>query len=161
MTPIMLLDEIAIECKEATRDLLLPCRGDKDKPDSFRTPNIYKMNVPRKEDNLKQIPYVVAQVLSGEDDQPFGDTAESECGIRIVIAVYSEDMSEGPLNVLNVITRIRERFLLRKSIDGQFLLKRKISWAIDPRPEDPYYFGEMIMTFEMPPIYPDCDGIEY
>ncbi|MBE6901402.1 MAG: hypothetical protein E7478_02915 [Ruminococcaceae bacterium] len=156
MTPVALLDCIVNECDEATEDLLLPVRGEKGKSDEYRRPLFFKMDLPQKEDDIKQIPYILVQVLGGLDEQPSGDLAQSDCTVRIVMAVYSPDMGEGKLNVLNIITRIRMRLLQREIIGGQFLLKEKIEWAIDPRPETPYYFGEMVMKFELPAVLPKC-----
>ncbi len=162
-TPIDLLNVLAEFVKNQTKDLLLRERPSLKKPDEkkYRAPIVFKMDLPKKEDDERKIPYILIQILTGKDEQSPGEDEYSTCSVRMVVAVYSDDIGEGKLDVLNVITRLRLGLLKRKPLGGAFLLGKDIEWVVDPAPPLPYCFGEMIMTFEMPPIYPDCDGIEY
>lgn len=155
-TPIDLLNALCELCGDATKDIALPVRPEKAGAESSeRAPKIYRMDIPKKEDDTKQVPYIIVQVLSGTDVQKPGEQPDCGCGVRIVFGVYSEDMGEGRLNVLNLIHRVRAELLRRRAIGGNFLLSNQIDWAIDPANTAPYHFGEMIMSFEMPPLMPD------
>ncbi len=155
-TSIDLLDALCDLCSEVTKHLVLPVKPERPGGEAYeRRPKVYKMDLPKKEDDTKQIPYIIVQVLSGTDVQKEGVPPDSSCGVRIVFGVYSEDMGEGRLNVLNLIDRVRAELLRRRVIGGNFLLSNQIDWAIDPANTSSYYFGEMIMSFEMPPIMPD------
>ncbi len=159
-TPIDLLNALKEFSVQRTKDLLLRERPDPKHPDEkkYRAPTVFMMDLPKKNDDERCIPYILIQVLTGKDEQNPAEDDYSTCSIRIVTAVYSDDMSEGKLNVLNVITRLRLGLLKRRTIGGAFHLGKDIEWVVDPAPPVPYFFGEMIMTFEMPPIYPDVMG---
>ena len=155
-TPIDLLDALSELCGKCTKDLFLPVCPDKPGCESKeRAPVIFKMDVPKKTDDEKQIPYIIVQLLTGTETQKPGNDPYSVCGVRIVVGVYSDDMGEGRLNVLNIITRLRMELLKREPVGGGFLLSDQIDWAVDPGSTSPYFFGEMIMSFEMPPIVPE------
>lgn len=88
----------------------------------------------------------------------------SQVGVRFAVGVYCDDMGEGKLNVLNIIERIRHRLLKREAIGGHFLLMDRIDWAIDPATNGQYFFGEMLASFELPPVqpdFPDFDNLAY
>ena len=78
--------------------------------------------------------------------------------------VNSDRTIHGKLNVLNIIERIRHRLLKREAIGGHFLLMDRIDWAIDPATNGQYFFGEMLASFELPPVqpdFPDFDNLAY
>ncbi len=156
MTVIDLLDALTELCTEVTADMRLPVRQDNSGAEAVqRAPLVFKMDLPKKADDLRQIPYVLIQVLTGQDIQKPGDNPYSIAGIRFVTGVYCENMGEGKLHVLNILTRLRRELLRRQVIGKHFLLSDKIDWAVDPASEYPYYFGEMIANFEIPPVQPD------
>ncbi len=153
MTPIELGNALTVLCKETTSDLLLPVRKKPSEPPEERSPSVYLMDVPKKDDDTNAIPYIIVQILTGKHEQKPVNEPENRVSIRIVAAVYSEDMGEGKLNVLNIITRLYYKLLKREVIADHFVLAESIEWVVDPRPVPPYYFGEMLMTFEIPPVY--------
>lgn len=155
MTPIELGNALTALCKDTTEDLLLPVRKKSTEPPEMRSPAVYLMDVPKKEDDTNAIPYIIVQILTGKHEQKPVSDPESRVSIRIVAAVYSEDMGEGKLNVLNIITRLCDKLLKREILASHFVLADNIEWVVDPRPAPPYYFGEMLMTFEIPPVYPE------
>lgn len=154
MTPNELLDALKEFCEDATAELKLCVRKERSEPPERRSPTVFKMDVPKREDDTKAIPYIIIQILHGKDSQKPVVDPDSVVNIRIVAAVYNEDMGEGKLDILNVITRLRMKLLERRVLGKHFVLGEEIEWVIDPRAQPPYYFGEMLMTFEIPPIIP-------
>ena len=73
------------------------------------------MDLPKKTDDLNLIPYIILQVLTGQDEQKPGDDPHSQVGVRFAVGVYCDNMGEGKLNVLNIIERIRHRLLKREA----------------------------------------------
>lgn len=153
MTPVILLDELKKFIEENTKDIILSVRT---KPSSEepneRSAEVHKMRLPDKDAETKRVPYILLQFLTGIDDQEMGQSPESECKIRIVIATYSEDGGEGAMDALNVVTRIRISLLKIGVIGGQFILKKPLEYIVYPDDTSPYYFSEMILTFDMPEI---------
>ncbi|MCL1866481.1 MAG: hypothetical protein FWF82_03650, partial [Oscillospiraceae bacterium] len=111
-----------------------------------RPMKIFKMRLPEAGINENRIPYIVLQYLTGIDGN-----SDSECKVRLIAGTYSEDGESGSMDLLNVLTRIRVA-LLRKGQAGDFLLRRPLETIVYPDNVNPYYYGEMLLTFELPEI---------
>jgi hypothetical protein len=162
MTPIVLLEQLRDYVREQVKDIMLPVRSVKNKTTADyaarvaverapRPPEVHLMRLPDKDAEENRIPYIVLQVLTGEDKQAVGDLPQSECRVRVVAVVYDEDASAGMMSALNVITRLRVA-LLRSGQVGQFLLKPRLEWTVYDVELNPCYVGEMMLTFEMQEI---------
>lgn len=154
MTPVELLDSLKVFCEDALRELMLPVYSPPNAPET-RPPDVYKMRLPKKNMVTEAVPYVLLQVITGEDTQAVGENEESECKIRIVACCYDEDDSEGALQVLNVLTRLRTAFLKQRVIGNKFTLQMPLEWLVYPADEENtghYHVGEMLTIWEMPII---------
>ena len=71
MTPIILLDRLEEFVKKVTGDIKLQVKVRNLNPEEEkeRTVNVYKMRLPKKEDQVQQIPYILLQFLNGKDDK--------------------------------------------------------------------------------------------
>lgn len=160
MTAVILLDELKKFVIEHTKDIILSVRV---KPNSGeineRPAEVHKMRLPNKEAETKQIPYILLQFLTGKDEQEEGQSAESECKIRIVVATYSEDGGEGAMDVLNVLTRLRVALLKAGIIAGQFLIKKPLEYIVYPDDTAPYHMGEMLTIWEIPEIEREVENL--
>ena len=109
MTAINLLECLEEFVKEKTADIKLQVKVRNLNPQEVkeRAADVYKMRLPKKEDQTEKVPYILLQFLTGKDDKENGEPQESDCKIRIVVATYSEDGGEGSFDVLNVLLRIR------------------------------------------------------
>ena len=69
MTPIVLLECLEEFVKDKTKDIMLQVRVRNQNPDEEkeRAAGVYKMRLPNKEDQTQKIPYILLQVLKGED----------------------------------------------------------------------------------------------
>ncbi|MEA5057770.1 MAG: hypothetical protein VB047_09475 [Anaerotignum propionicum] len=153
MTPLELLDALKVFIEEETKDIFLPVRVDKDSGESKeRRANVYRMQLPTKDAEIQQIPYILLQFLKQEDLQEAGQPTESSCMIRIVVATYSKNGEEGSLCLLNLLTRIRIAFLRKRIIAERFLLNPPIEMIVYPDNTAPYYLGEMVCSWTMPVI---------
>lgn len=165
MTVTDLMTALKALVEECVKDIVLPCRPEKAGAETtYRPARVYLMDLPKKTDDLNLIPYIILQVLTGQDEQKPADDPHSQVGVRFAVGVYCDDMGEGKLNVLNIIERIRHRLLKREAIGGHFLLMDRIDWAIDPVTNGQYFFGEMLASFELPPVqpdFPDFDNLAY
>ncbi|MFI3255431.1 MAG: hypothetical protein R3Y63_14020 [Eubacteriales bacterium] len=153
MTTSDLVDSLANFIKNATKDLMLPVRVVSDGAESkTRTPIIYKMRVPTKEAEIQQIPYIVVQHLKGKDERDENGIASCTAVIRILIATYSENQEEGAISVENIINRIRIPLLKQGIIAKKYLVNMPLEYVIYPDPIPPYYLGEMITNWQVPPV---------
>ena len=143
MTAINLLECLEEFVKEKTADIKLQVKVRNLNPQEVkeRAADVYKMRLPKKEDQTEKVPYILLQFLTGKDDKENGEPQESDCKIRIVVATYSEDGGEGSFDVLNVLLRIRSE-----------LEKYPLEYIVYPDSTQPYYLGEMITNWSMPTI---------
>ena len=163
MTPIVLLEGLRAFIEGKTKDIILPVRPinlktlpDEDAPNNEqvteRAPELHLMRLPDKEAEIARIPYIVLQYLTGKDEHRPNADEDSLCNIRIIAATYSLNDSEGSLDVLNVLTRIRINLLQAGEIGEQFLLKKPLECMVYPDDTQPYFFGELMTVWEMPLI---------
>lgn len=154
MTAINLLECLEEFIKEKTADIKLQVKVRNINPEEKkeRAAEIYKMRLPKKEDNMRKVPYILLQFLTGKDSKENGEPEESECKIRIVVATYSEDGGEGSMDVLNVILRIRSELKKAGVVGGRFVLHNPLEYIVYPDSTEPYYFGEMITNWSIPTI---------
>lgn len=152
MTAINLLECLEAFVKEKTTDIMLQVKVRNRNPEEVkeRAADVYKMRLPKKEDQIEKVPYILLQLLTGKDNEEDGEPEESVCKIRIVVATYSEDGSEGALDVLNVILRIRSELKKAGVVGERFVLQNPLEYIIYPDSTQPYYLGEMITNWSIP-----------
>ena len=154
MTPLDLLDEMKVYVEREIKDLILPTRVDRRKGETPERPaEVHTMALPNKKAETERIPYVLLQFLTSKDEQEPGEQPESRCKIRIVAATYSEDKAEGSRCLLNLLTRIRLAFLRDGSIADRYLLKPPLEMIVYQDNTAPYFLGEMVMGWTLPPVY--------
>lgn len=151
MTPVILLDNLEEFVKEKTKDIKLQVRVRKpeQEQEKERAADVYKMRLPKKEDQTEKVPYILLQFLTGKD----GEVQEGNtCQIRIVVATYAENDSMGAYDVLNVILRIRSELEKAGVIGERFVLQYPLEYIVYPDSTQPYYLGEMITNWSIPTI---------
>lgn len=158
MTPVILLDNLEEFVKEKTKDIKLQVRvrGPERGQEKERAADVYKMRLPKKEDQIEKVPYILLQFLTGKD----GEVQEgSACQIRIVVAAYAENDSMGAYDVLNVLLRIRSELHKTGIIGGYFALKKPLEYLVYPDSTQPYFLGEMITNWSIPEIKREVEAI--
>lgn len=152
MTPTDLLEQLKQFAEEKLKNLLLPVETAPTEEAVFRCPEVFKMNLPDTSSQKKKVPYVVLQFISGDDAQDEGEEESSACKIRIVVCAYSDNLGEGPLHVLNILTRLRIALLEERVIAKRYLLQMPMEYMVYPDNPAPYFFGEMMTTWDIPTI---------
>ena len=117
-----------------------------------RAAKVYKMGLPEKDDSTQQIPYILLKVLTGEDGKEDLQPKSSKVRVRMLVAVYSQDGERGPLALLNLILRIRERLQKQHIIGGRFCLEYPFEYIIYQDTTPPYYLGEIMTIWSIPTI---------
>lgn len=153
MTPIILLDDLQKFIEENTADILLEVKvRTGTATEKERAAKVYKMGLPEKDDNTQQIPYILLKVLTGEDGKEDLQPKSSKVRVRMLIATYSQDGERGPLALLNLILRIRERLQKQHIIGGRFCLEYPFEYIIYQDTTPPYYLGEIMTIWSIPTI---------
>ena len=65
---------------------------------------------------------------------------------------YAEDAEEGSMALLNVISNLRYNFLKDEELNQQFRLVPPLESIIYPDDTRPYYLGEMMTIWTLPPV---------
>ena len=81
MTAINLLECLEEFVKEKTADIKLQVKVRNRNPQEVkeRAADVYKMRLPKKEDQTEKVPYILLQFLTGKDDKENGEPQESDC----------------------------------------------------------------------------------
>lgn len=155
MTRTILLKRLRAFTEEGTADLIMPTRLQKgDAEQIFRPAKVYLMRLPDGTSATKKAPYVLHQVITGMDQQPQGQRVTSSAKVRSICCVYNDDEQEGGLMLLNLMERLRIAMLRQVVIGGQFTLDLEAGLETLVYPDDtaPYFVGEMISTWKLPPV---------
>ena len=154
MTRTILLKRLRAFTEEVTADLIMPTRLQKgDTEQIFRPAKVYLTRLPEGTSATKKAPYVLHQVITGMDQQPQGQRVTSSAKVRSICCVYNDDEQEGGLMLLNLMERLRIAMLRQVVIGGQFTLDLEAGLETLVYPDDtaPYFVGEMISTWKLPP----------
>lgn len=155
MTKNVLLDVLAAFTSDAVSDLILPVRASKAVPDpEDRAAEVYKMRLPDSKSAKDKAPYILHQIITGGDKQPSGQKIDCRATVRSIFVVYDDDESEGALNLLNLMERLRIRLLQQVVIGEQFELNLQegVETMIYPDDTAPYFMGEMVTVWNLPPV---------
>lgn len=160
MTPIVLLDDLQKFIEENTADILLETKVRTGTPTrKERAARVYQMGLPKKDDNTQQVPYILLKVLTGADEKEEQQPKSSEVRVRMIVATYSQDGEQGPLALLNLILRIRERLQKQHIIGGRFCLEYPFEYLLYQDTTPPYYLGEIMTIWSIPTIEREVQDI--
>lgn len=155
MTRLNLLNAIADFSTEVMKEVLLPVRvQSEDETQTERPPFIYKMRLPDAASATKRAPYILHQVVNGDDEQTPGSPRESYAQIRSLFCVYGEDDQKGALRLLTVTEHFRVALLKQTVLANQFQLdlSEKLSALFYTDSTAPYFCAEMLSTWKIPSI---------
>ena len=150
MTIINLLEALKITIKEATKDLMLEVKVKKGEESKRKSPSVYIGQLPS--ETTQYVPYILIKALTGQDTQTTGQEEESECKTRIIAVTYSEEADKGYIDVVNIIDRLRLKFLKERTVGDQFIVKMPLDYIVYEDDLGPYTIGEMIVNWDMPTI---------
>ena len=95
------------------------------------------------------------QIVTAKDQWRQGNPVlESRAVVRSVFAVYHENNREGQLALLELMERLRIGLLRRGVLEKQFKLEYEagLEYLIYPENIPPFYAGEMVSVWELPPV---------
>lgn len=151
-----MLDRLKDFTEDATRDLLLPVtwQDEDSAPPDPRGANVYRMRLPDGRAADKKAPYILHQLITRKDVQLPGKPPTATATVRSIFCVYHPDEQEGGLALLNLMERLRIALWQRGVIGKQFILDREAGLESLIYPDDtaPYYAGEMVSAWKLPPI---------
>lgn len=155
MTKIGLLEALKAFTQEATKDLLLPVKRQREETEepAPRAAQVYLTRLPDIKASERKAPYIIHSVITGKDQQNQGEQLERTAVVRTIFCVYHEDEEEGGLALLNLMERLIVE-LLRNVTIGSFTLdlQEGVEQLVYPDDTAPYYMAEMVTVWELPPV---------
>lgn len=158
MTRVDLLQALKKFTEEATANLILPTRiQNKGEEQGYRAPEVFLMRLPDSNSATKKAPYILHQLVTGKDIQAEKQQMENSAIVRSIFCVYDADEQAGGLALLEMAERVRIPLLKRCLIgrnQNEFWLDTTEGVEFLAYPDDtaPYYAGELITTWHLPPI---------
>lgn len=153
---VALLEALKEYTQDVEKDLLLPVRIQKNGEEQiFRPPDVYKMRLPDSKSATKKAPYILHQVVTSKDMQERGQDLESSILIRSIFCSFCDDEQEGSLQLLNMMVRFKIPLLANPWLNkGQFELdlQEGVESLVYPDDTAPYFAGEMMTSWRMPPV---------
>jgi len=140
----------------ATSEFLLPTQVQKgDTEEMERAASVYIGRLPDTKQSLKKAPYILHQMVNSASKQIPGEQLQSKAIVRSIFCVYCEDEQEGTLKLIGLMERLRISILRNPLIgSNQFEcdLQEGLEDLVYANDTYPYYLGEMLTTWELPPI---------
>ena len=155
MTRLNLLNALSDFTTDVMRDVILPVRRQKGDEDAVeRPPLVYRQRLPDVKSSTSKAPYILHQVITGDDVQRPGEHVESRAEVRTIFCVYGEDDQEGALRLMTVVEHLRDELLLQVIIGQQYRLdlEQKLSTMYYTDDTAPYFCAEMISAWRIPPL---------
>lgn len=155
MTRTQLIEDLKVFIEDALKDFILPTKLQKgDSEQKFRAPYVFKQRVPDSNSATDKAPCVLLQLTNADDIQNAGDQLRSTASVRIVFMIYNKDEQEGGMALLEVMERVRIALLQLIHLNNQYALDvtAGVSTSIYNDDTAPFYVGEMITTWQMPPV---------
>jgi hypothetical protein len=170
MTRVQLLYALRDFTEQTTGGIILPVarqKEDKTEPEP-RAATVYLMRLPDSGAARKKAPYIIHQLLTGKDVQEPGKQEEDTANVRSIFCVYHNDEQEGGLALLSLMEQLRIALLQHPVLSGGkdeahtlqggaghvFTLDLRAGVEALAYPDDtaPYYAGEMMTTWRLPPV---------
>ena len=150
MTPIMLQKAL----KEELERLFEGFFSSENMDYSERAVTIYEQDLPVDIETMEaegKIPYVIIRIMEGEMDQ-LEDTEQVKVYFIFCSKAPEWNMS-GYSDVMNMIQRVKERFLKNPVVGDYFTAELPMKWLIQENETAPdIYYGGMEMDFACPGI---------
>lgn len=161
MVKNMLLDSLCCFTQEALKDLLLPVelQEEDEAPPPPRPPGVYPMGLPDFAEAERKAPLIIHQIITAKDIQPPGSAPESTAVVRTVAGIYHPNSQEGPMALLELFERMRLSLLAQVWLANQFQLDTAagVEYLIYEKQMPPYFAGEMLTTWKLPPVVQEVD----
>lgn len=155
MTIYQFQEDLAEEIEKILSDMLL-----KDPKGELTTMKAYCQEVPKRKQEIKIGALMDEDDSEDEDPYPFCivkaesggmSRGEQQISIILIIAVFNDDaQNSGHQELINVFSRIAERFIRNPVLKERYTLDQKegINWILDDEDRFPYFIGGMTMKWE-------------
>lgn len=157
-----LLDALKAFIEEQLKDYRLPVKqeGWTNQP-LYRPAEVSEMVMPDPDEDHERIPYIELQILNGKDEPGQNGRMKSTVSVRIILTLFNKDKSEGRMQVLHMVQRLRKAMIQTGVIGGCFELQWPLEYLIYPDDTEWYHMGEMATIWSIPSIEREIPGLRW
>lgn len=95
-------------------------------------------------------PYIVSEITGGKQQT---EDSPHVASVAVVVCVCDDNTARnGHKDAMAIIEKVLERFGKNPSLAGKFVLQRPLEWALSDEDTYPYYYGGLLMHWEIPAI---------
>lgn len=145
MTALDLMESLKAYCEKKTEGMRLVARVPENGTEAAeRPPRVFIGNLPDKEAEKKEAPYILLKLLTRKTDDE-----ESVCRVRIICVTFSEDKQENYIQCLNLITKLENSLLEDVVVDKRYSCQKPIESIMYDDDLEVYQIGEIMTVWEM------------
>lgn len=159
MTHTHLIESIAAELKDATKELRLPTEYmENPSAENFTTINIFTQYIPADLfDVTSYFPCVIVEWLSTEEKLS-GKKIGSTVRVGLSIGVFAKE-ADGWKDAFHLVEICRERLLRKRTIAERFRLVDEVSWETAQNQPTPFFFVYAELEYDMFQIQEPFDSL--
>lgn len=150
MTLITLRKMLADDLRTVCEDFRLKApSSDEDDDWQEKGITIFEQDVPppRMDSDHSYHPFIIVRLSGGN----IVDTDEQNANIVLIISTWDDkNPVAGIDDVINIIERIKNNYLAHPILGKMFYCKKEMSYEIGEEQADPYWYGSLTMTWEIP-----------
>lgn len=95
-------------------------------------------------------PYILVRIADGEIED---EDSIQKVNLILLIGIFEPDYKkQGHKDVLNIISKIYERFAKYPVLNGKYTIQYPIAWGLQDEESYPFYFGGINLSFEIAAI---------
>lgn len=149
MTPVFLQKAL----KEELRNLFADFVSSSDLDFEKRGVSVYEQDLPLEmetEDEEEKTPFIIVRLSEGEQEQR--ENAEMVTVVMIFCARDTAWNRSGYQDVMNMIQKVKERFLKNPLVGKYFTAELPLKWVIQEGETHEIYYGGIELNFSCPAI---------
>ena len=152
MTATLLVESLAAEIRDATKDLKLPIEYQNERErkleSTWRRVRVYEQYLPDADfQNDTYYPLVVVEWLSTVD-RTRGRENGSLATVGLSFGVFAKE-SDGWKDCFHLMELCRQRLLFKRTIANRFRLEDEITWQVAAQQPTPFFYGYGELQYSM------------
>ncbi len=143
MTPVILVDELRDYLKLVVEKYWF----ETNKKEVNKPPQVISGYLPaKKATDIPDFPFILVRLSDGEDAD------SSTVTVYVVIGTYSEDAQNGWRDPANIVERVRQSLLKKRTLANRFRLEMPLKYELPDEQPVPHWFGIITTKWTIPQL---------
>lgn len=154
MTLNSLMESLRDWIEADLKEIRLPAKPEEEGQAREQSIQVFEPAMPLDTDMERVVPFILLQLINGNDAWSSSKGETCTATIRAVICVYDLDPQQGKRTLLGIVEKLRFDLEQAGAI-GPHELKRPFEYLIYPDDTDYYRMAELSMTWSVPAVRRD------